>query len=165
MTDPKPIPVDPQHLAQALALTEDFEQLLDQLVSGHVYRCGERPAPPVRPGVYVFAHGPVVVHVGRTRNLQARRRDQTGPANDHFSATAAFRLAVAKATADHADLPVTRELLALDERFVPYFKEAKAHLRDLDFRCVEIADPPKQAMFEMFASIALGLPREIWNTH
>jgi hypothetical protein len=160
-----PIPVQRAFRATALALAGDFSDLLDQLVAGYAYRCGERPAPPAAPGVYVFADGPLVIHVGRTRNLQARRRDQTGPSNDRHTATLAFRLAVAKATAAHADLPMTRALLERESRFRKYFIDAKSHVRDLDFRCIELADSPRQAMFEIFASVALGLPPELWRTH
>lgn len=160
------IPIDPALRAEAVTLAEDFGQLLDQLVSGHVYRCGELPAPPVAPGVYLLAEGNDVLHVGRTRNLQERRRNQTGLNNDRSTATHAFRRAVADATtAGHLGLPGKRAELEVHPTFGPYFQAAKQRMRACDFRCVEIADPPKQAMFEIFASIALGLPHELWRTH
>lgn len=160
------IPIDPALRVEALALTEDFGGLLDQLVSGHVFRCGERPAPPVAPGVYLFAEASEVLHVGRTRNLQARRREQAGLNNDRYTASHAFRRAIADATAaGHSDLPRKRAELEVHPTFSPYFQAAKRRMRACDFRCVEIADPPEQAMFEIVASIALGLPRELWQTH
>lgn len=160
------IPIDPGLRAEAMALTEDFGRLLGELASGHVYRCGEPPAPPRTPGVYLLAEGDDVLHVGRTRNLQARRRDQTGLNNDRYTATHAFRRAVADATtAGHLGLPGKRAELEVDPTFAPYFQAAKQRLRACDFRCVKIADPPQQAMFEIFASIALGLPPELWRTH
>lgn len=160
------IPIDPALRSEAMALTEDFGPLLNELVSGHAYRCGEQPAPPVAPGVYLLAEGNDVLHVGRTRNLQVRRRNQTGLRNDRFTATHAFRRAIADVTAaGHLSLPGKRAELETHPTFKPYFQAAKQRVRACDFRCVEIADPPQQAAFEIFASIALGLPRELWRTH
>ena len=158
------LPVDPDLRAAALALCEGFAELLDALVSGHVYRCGQRPAPPTGAGVYVFSDGGQVVHVGRTRNLQARRRNQTGLNNTRDVATHAFRRASATARDAHDDLPRTRKGLEHDPRFKPFFDAEKQYLRTLDFRCVELEDPAEQAMFEIVASVALGLPRELWRT-
>jgi hypothetical protein len=164
--DMNAIPIDPALRAEAVALTEDFGRLLDELVSGHVFRCGELPAPPVAPGVYLLAEGYDVLHVGRTRNLQARRREQTGLKNDRDTASHAFRRAVADATgAGHVGLPSKRADLEAHPTFAPYFQAAKQRMRACDFRCVGIADPPQQATFEIFASIALGLPHELWRTH
>jgi len=159
-----PLAIDPENRAAALALCEGFADLLEALVAGHVYRCGERPAPPTLAGVYVFSDGPDVVHVGRTRNLQTRRRNQTGLRNTRHVATHAFRRATTAARAAHDDLPRTRDALERDPRFTPYFDAEKQYLRTLDLRCVELDDPPKQAMFEIAASVALGLPRELWRT-
>lgn len=164
--DMNAIPIDPALRAEAVTLTEDFGPLLNQLVSGHVFRCGELPAPPVAPGVYLFAEANDVLHVGRTRNLQARRREQTGLNNDRYTASHAFGRAVADATATgHSDLPSKRAELEVHLTFAPYFQAAKQRMRACDFRCVEIADPAQQATFEIFASLALGLPRELWKTH
>jgi hypothetical protein len=35
----------------------------------------------------------------------------------------------------------------------------------MDFRCVVIEDHPTQALFEIFASVALGSPYNSWETH
>jgi hypothetical protein len=160
-----PIPVDGARRAQAHALTGDFDRWLDALVSGPAYRYRTAPAPPALPGVYLFAEGPRVMHVGRTRNLQARRRDQTSPSGNRFVATFAFRLARHGAAEAHDDLPVARAQLAADERFARCFAEAKARVQAMDFRCVVIEQDAPQAMFEVFASIALGAPYNLWTTH
>jgi hypothetical protein len=146
-------------------LTGDFDRWLDALVSGWAYRYRTRPAPPAEPGVYLFADGPRVMHVGRTRNLQARRRDQTSPGGDRFVATFAFLMARHRAAEAHDDLPTVRDLLAADERFIPLFVEAKVQVQAMDFRCVVIEEDAQQAMFEVFASVALGSPYNFWATH
>jgi hypothetical protein len=159
------IPVDDTLRAQAHALTGDFDRWLDALVSGSVYRHRVPPAPPAQPGVYVFAEGPQVMHVGRTRNLQARRRDQTSPSGDRFVATFAFLMARHRAVEAHDDLPTVRGQLAADERFTRFFANAKAQVQAMEFRCVVIEQHAQQAMFEIFASVALGALYNSWATH
>lgn len=159
------IPVDGAARAAAHALDDNFDALLDALVGGQVYRCRVLPTPPRQPGVYLFAAGPNVMHVGRTRNLQARRRDQTSPSGDRFVATFPFLLARHRAAEVHDDLPTARDALAADARFVPFFIDAKADVRGMDFRCVVIEDAATQALFEIFASVALRSPYNFWETH
>ena len=120
------IPVAPDLRNLALALTDGFSELLDDLLGGHIYRCGERPAPPTAPGVYLLAEHDRVLHVGRTRNLQARRRDQTGLGNDRFTATFAFRLAVDNASAECEDLPTKREELRATRGIQALFQSREA---------------------------------------
>lgn len=115
--------------------------------------------------VYLFAVGSNVMHVGRTKNLQARRRDQTSLSADRYVATFAFLLARHRAGLKHGDLPTTRADLEADDRFFPVFVRAKEDVREMDFRCVEIEDHTEQALFEIFASVALGSKYNFWETH
>lgn len=143
----------------------DLQELLERLTSGHAYRCGERPAPPQEPGVYLFAVGDAVMHVGRTKNLQGRRRNQTSPEGSQTQATFAFRMAQHRARQEMHLTALNREELAQHEDFRPLFREMKEAVREMDFRCVQIDDHPKQALFEIFASVALGSPHNSWETH
>lgn len=163
-----PIPtitVDDAHRATAHALTGNFDRWLDALVTGPIYLPRVPPAPPIAPGVYLFAEGSRVMHVGRTKNLQERRRDQTSPSGDRFVATFAFLMARHRAVEAHKDLPRARDQLEADVRFVPFFTQAKAEVRAMGFRCVVIEDHAQQAVFEIFASIALDSPYNFWETH
>jgi hypothetical protein len=63
------------------------------------------------------------------------------------------------------DLPKARDQLAADDRFAPLFVESKAAVRAMDFRCVMIENHARQAVFEVFASVALGSPYNFWETH
>lgn len=159
------IPIRPALLAQANGLTDGFDGTLRSSCEGHIYRCGERPAPPQEPGVYLFAEGPEVLHVGRTRNLQARRRNHTGPGNGRNTASFAFRLAIHDAQSDSVPLVGSRAEVEADPTFAEYFKAAKDRVRGMDFRCVVVAEAARQAMFEVFASVALGSPHNDWETH
>jgi hypothetical protein len=157
--------IDPDRLAAAHTLVGNFDGLLEDLVSGHVYRCRERQAPPRSPGVYCFSQGEQVMHVGRTKDLQARRQNQTSPKGDRFVATFPFLLARHRAAEVRDDLPTDRGELEADERFKPFFTEAKEDVRAMEFRCVEIENHPLQAMFEIFASVALDSRYNFWETH
>lgn len=160
-----PIPLDAARLAQAHTLTRDFDRWLDALVGGLVFRYRVPPAPPTLPGVYLFAEGSRVLHVGRTKNLQARRQDQTSPSGDRYAATSAFLMARHRAAEVHDDLPTVHSQLAADDRFARFFDEAKVQVQAMDFRCVVIEHDAQQAIFEVFASIALGAPYNFWATH
>jgi hypothetical protein len=70
-----------------------------------------------------------------------------------------------RAAEAHSDLPNGRGQLAIDDRFIPFFIQAKTEVRAMDFRCVVIADHVQQAVFEVFASIALNSPYNFWETH
>ncbi len=35
----------------------------------------------------------------------------------------------------------------------------------MDMRCIQIDSPSKRHVFEMMASLALGLPKHLWDEH
>lgn len=161
-----PLDVDPQLRAAARAICEDFDELLDELIADPVFRCGELPAPPKTAGVYVFSENGVVMHVGRTGSLQRRRQEHTGLNNDRHAATFAFRKAIADAVAAHPELDgMPRATLEMHPLFKPYFEAWKQRVRAMDMRCVEISSAAKRHIFEMMASMALGLPEALWDEH
>lgn len=80
-------------------------------------------------------------------------------------ATFAFLMARHAAAEAHDDLPTGRAQLAADGRFAPFFAEAKRRVQAMDFRCVVIEEDAQQAMFEVFASVALDAPYNFWATH
>lgn len=161
-----PITAAPERRALAHRKMAGFDELLDQLVRAYPFRVGERPAPPRRPGVYLLASGDEVMHVGRTRNLQVRRRNQTSESGNRNVATFAFQLARHRARERHgAELPEKRGELEEDPRFVPLFRVARLEVRAMDFRCIEVDDHDAQAHFEIFAGVALNAPHASSRTH
>lgn len=159
------IPIDPVPLQEANDLSSEFDALVTELAESHEYRCGELPAPPQAPGVYLLAEGEDVLHVGRTRNLQARRRNHTMPGGGRNTATFAFLLARLAAQAHPDPLPRGREALEADPDFTNYFKQAKQRVRAMAFQCVVVGEPARQASFEIYASVALRSPHNDWQTH
>ncbi len=142
---------------------EGLDALLDELVADPAYLIDDEL--PETAGVYLFADGDEVLHVGRTRNFSERRKAQCYLKGTHHSASAAFKLARQEARDDGVPLPRTRKETQSDAGFIPYFDRARQRFREAEFRFVVIDDPPVQTVFEIYASIALGLPRELWLTH
>lgn len=159
------IKINPARLQEANDLSREFEALVTELANGHEYRCGESPAPPQAPGVYLLAEGEDVLHVGRTRNLQTRRRNHTMPGGGRNTATFAFLLARRDAQVHPNSLPQGREALEAHPDFADYFKQAKERVRAMTFACVVVEEPGRQALFEIYASVALGSPHNDWQTH
>jgi len=59
----------------------------------------------------------------------------------------------------------SRKALQEDPAFAAAFDEGKARIRKVDLRFVEEHDPLKQALLEIYVSIALGTPYNDFNTH
>jgi hypothetical protein len=85
--------------------------------------------------------------------------------NNRDTASFAFRLAIHDAESDGVDLPGTRAEMEAQADFAPYFQDAKARVRSMDFRCVVIEQAARQTVFEVFASVALGSLHNAWETH
>jgi hypothetical protein len=49
--------------------------------------------------------------------------------------------------------------------FSQAFTEAKARIREMDYRYVEETDQTRQALLEIYASVALKTPYNDFNTH
>ncbi len=117
--------------------------------------------------IYLFSEGDRHLYVGRTKNLRQRLRNHSIPASQHNQAVFAFRLArettgklAAAYTADGSRLALTR-----DNAFAMAFTEAKTRVRAMHVRYVEEADPLRQALLEIYASIVLQTPYNDFNTH
>ena len=160
-----PISIDPANRALADGFMDGLEDLLDSLVNAPAFAIDDEESPPETPGVYLFTAGDDVLHVGRTRKLKSRRGQQCSLTGTHNSASAAFKLARSNALEDGVALPRTRQATQEHPDFLSYFDAARQQFRAAEFRFVEIDDPPIQTVFEIYASIALRLPRELWLTH
>jgi hypothetical protein len=49
--------------------------------------------------------------------------------------------------------------------FADAFQQAKARVRDMDLRFVEEADPTRQALLEIYASVVLRTKYNDFDTH
>lgn len=94
-------------------------------------------------GVYAFYEGCVAVYVGRSKRLSNRVLEHGQPSASHTGTPVATRIARGE-TADELDvaLPIAKEVV-----------------RTMTVRAVEIHCPNAQAIFEIYAHVALGHTR------
>jgi hypothetical protein len=117
-----------------------------------------------RPGVYVFYENGVPVHAGRTRNLQGRLRGHVS--RSHYSASFAFKRA--RRVLDRVATYVTkgsRSDLSMDEIFGPEFHRQIELVRTMEVRFIEVADPVKQYLLELYVHLEYDLPLDEFDTH
>jgi len=110
--------------------------------------------------IYLFSEADCHLYVGRTRNLRQRMRQ-------HNQAALAFKLACEGC----GKTPVRyvkdegRARLAEDAEFISAFTTAKCRVRAMDLRFVEELEPTRQALLEIYVSVALRTPYNDFNTH
>ena len=96
------------------------------------------------------------IYVGRSDRMRSRIQEHGRASSRHNSATFAFLLAAIAAQAKGIDCTTpTRDDLQKADDFKLLYDEAKARVRRMEFRVVEIADPVEQAVFEIYAAIRL----------
>jgi hypothetical protein len=118
--------------------------------------------------VYLFSENGRHLYVGRTRKLRQRLRQHSIPSSRHNQAVFAFRLAreaTGRLLAAYSGEGRRAALAADDSAFVASFIDAKQRVRKMQVRYVEEADPLRQALLEIYASIVLATPYNDFNTH
>jgi predicted GIY-YIG superfamily endonuclease len=118
-------------------------------------------------GIYLFSEGNDHLYVGRTNRLRQRLSEHCRKSSTHNSAPFAFLLARAACEMKSASYKAQRSRTDLEkhEVFGPAFVAAKNRVSNMDVRFVEEADPLRQALLEMYASIALGTPNNSFDNH
>jgi predicted GIY-YIG superfamily endonuclease len=118
-------------------------------------------------GIYLFSEQDSHLYVGRTNRLRQRLGEHCRPSSTHNSAPFAFLLArkASEMTAATYKAEGSRANLVKHEVFGPAFIAAKHRVSKMDVRFVEEADPLRQALLEMYASIALPTPHNSFENH
>jgi hypothetical protein len=117
-----------------------------------------------RPGIYIFFENGRAVHVGRTRNLQARLRGHVS--RSHYSASFAFKRARRALNIDATyRTEGSRGRLSADEIFGPEFHRQIELIRAMEVRFIEVADPVQQYLLELYAHMEYDLPLDEFDTH
>ena len=114
-------------------------------------------------GIYVLYENGTPQYVGRTGRLKARLKEHSYEKSSHFSASFAFLLAKENAISKGVDCKRNRSALEKDHSFG--FSEAKAKVRLMQFRCVEITDPIAQTLFKVYAALELKTPYNSFELH
>lgn len=125
-----------------------------------------RQAVPER-GIYLLTEGDRHLYVGRSDSIRQRLRGHCAVSATHHKAAFAFRLAREACGVPKASYRPegSRAHLMTQEHFQAAFEAQKARLREMDIRVVEEVDPNRQALLEMYVSIALGTPYNDFANH
>ena len=118
-------------------------------------------------GVYVFYREGKPLYVGRSNRLKERIQEHGRPSSDHYSATFAFRLAKEEMSKDK-DIPkdITRKELENAPGFAEMFYIARANVAQMKIRVIEIECQVDQALFEIYAVLALNTTKyNDFSTH
>lgn len=112
------------------------------------------------PGCYVLIDGKQPVYVGISKKVLSRLNDHV-KGSDHYTATLAYRIAVARYP---HDLAAARAMQ--DGEFLGHFKESRDYLCSLNAAFVEIGNPLELYLFEPYAAMELdtGFQAGGWNT-
>lgn len=115
-------------------------------------------------GIYVLFEDGAPVHVGRTRNLSGRLRAHV--VRSHNSASFAFKRArrILNKVATYKP-EGSRKALVADSVFGPEFFRQIDAVKAMEVRFVEVADPVRQYLLELYACMELGLPLDEFDTH
>ncbi len=149
----------PKFAALADSLHPSFERLIAR--EPHTGPC-RLPIDVPKCGVYLFSEGDDHLYVGRTDRLRSRHREHW--AGNHNDAPFAFKLA-RHSTNNVTKGGVTRKALTLDPVFSVAFASAKERVAAMQFRWVEEADPNRQCLLEIYATIVLGARYNDFGNH
>jgi predicted GIY-YIG superfamily endonuclease len=118
-------------------------------------------------GIYLFSEGDKHLYVGRTNKLKQRLGQHCGDNTPHNQASFAFLLALEICGTGKATYKAvsSRKVQVAAEPLKSTFAAQKARLQQMAIRTVEEADPNRQALLEMYVSIALGTPYNDFDTH
>lgn len=136
-------------------LTADLPRLLGDLLSAPAAPVGEHPMVPENPGIYLFSEQDRAIYVGQSRKLRRRLRNHTNPLGKNNQATFAFLIAKADAFAAGVEVGRFRQQLEADKDFLAYFGAAKSRVSEMEVRWVELDDPIRRSVFEIYAALAL----------
>lgn len=109
-------------------------------------------------GVYAFYEHGRAQYVGRTGRLRQRLLEHSGNSSSHYSASFAFLLAREAAQGPAIDMARLRHALQRCPLFGPLFTVAKARVAGMEIRWIAVPDDVEQALFEVYAALALNTP-------
>ncbi len=158
---------DQEGLRRFSGILDQIEPLLEQLLDCEPHKRGIRPAAPARPGVYLFTESGRPIYVGQTRNFRRRWGEHSRPSSPENSAPFAFNIARQEAIRQNIGATGSRKAISKLPDFAELFDAAKNRVRAMEFRFVEIEDPPLRTIFEVYASLALGTHGDfnVFETH
>jgi len=117
-------------------------------------------------GVYVLFEGDEPIYVGRSNRLKQRLKEHSQRSSGRYSATLALRMAKRDTSPVREKGRKQTDALLMENRdFVERFEAAKDRIAGMGIRFVEIEDQVEQAMFEVYAALALKAKHNDFSTH
>jgi excinuclease UvrABC nuclease subunit len=109
------------------------------------------------PGLYSFSENGKILYIGRTKNFRNRHKNHCDEKSRENTAAFAFiltrqRTGNIKAAYNKAG---SRKALMKNPLFNAAFQQAKADIRKMEVRFVEVADHNLQHLLELYASMEL----------
>ncbi|MCK4361956.1 MAG: GIY-YIG nuclease family protein [Dehalococcoidia bacterium] len=142
-------------------LVEQMPGLLQSLGS-QPFRTRDNLASISERGIYVFYENDRPLYIGRSNRLRGRIQEHARESSGHNKATFAFNLAK-EALELTSNIP--RKELERDPGFKMAFDEAKKCVREMKIRVIQIEDQVTQALFEIYAALALDTAYNDFGTH
>jgi predicted GIY-YIG superfamily endonuclease len=139
-------------------------KLLRSLEESEAIEIAEVTSTIPKSGVYVFYENSRPIYVGRSNNMRTRLRQHGRESSGHNQATFAFMLAKEQMKVDKK-ASITRGQLEQAPGFKKAFYEARRRVREMKIRFIPIDDQIDQALFEIYAALALGTPYNDFGTH
>lgn len=145
-------------------ITQAIPELFDRLTGSSYFTEKGIAAQIGKSGVYVFFENDKAIHVGRTRDLSRRLREHI--TKNHNSASFAFKRTRRElgVIASYTKVGSRRELVK-DPVFAAAFHRHVNLLRDIRVKFVEVRDPLKQYLLELYAHLEYGLELDEFETH
>jgi len=147
---------------------EKLHPSFEKLIGMRPCSAGQLPRDMPLSGVYLFSEEGRHLYVGRSRNMRRRYGLHTRPSAQQNQASFAFLLArEARGITEASYKPggLSRLGLSADKDFQIVFTQAKQRIHTMDFRFVEEADSTRQALLEIYSSVALSTPYNDFTTH
>jgi len=146
-------------------LTRNFPELMER-IRRDTFPQGYPRAKIPEKGVYAFREGAVTWYVGRSDTIPRRFGQHTHLGSPQNQASFAYLLARDEAEAAGMQVRgLTRKALAEKADFTPYFDRAKARVGRMTRHAVEVRDPTEQALFEIYAALALRSKYSDFGNH
>ena len=155
-------------------MNPDFRQLIEtldssfrRLVAMEPVYAGQLPRGMPKAGIYLLSENGRHLYVGRTNRLRKRLNEHGRTSSGHNTAPFAFRLA--RETTGHLRASYkasgSRRSLETDPLFKAEFAKQKQRVRGMTVRFVEETDPLRQAVLELYVSVALKTPYNDFDNH
>lgn len=119
---------------------------------------------PDKPGIYLMSEELRHLYIGRTRKIRSRLRMHVGgdPAGASFAVKLA-RLQINRPATYRTESGLKQ--LRTEPAFIAAFAEARNGIRAMSIRYVEESDCNRQALLEIYATLALNTPYNDFETH